>query len=1138
MFYDSMTDTKNSMSHYDYATMVDTKLLLEGWTLQDRINIIRDRKSNRCRPEQQECSYVDIKLWETSVGGSSKENFQKRLVWDGLTIDDVAWIINPPDKDIPKHPDWWDLLQLIRFKANTFNDSGILDDRCNNRPFVHAWRSVAAWALQELRKDFIDQSYYSKISESAWIDFGQALLDKLCVTSDQALWALFNERRSPDQILMAYFNNKDSQRNGAAHVIYDQFIVELKESNYNILLDTYPVMGRLLSLIVMHWQNNCRELLQRLIECWPMLSKNFVFPMSASLDAVQLDVSDPHNEGRTVAILRFGAILNGKKIVYKPKCLKLDLAYNKVLEVLNQESVLPKLKMVAVLSLDGYGFVDYIEHRLSNDISELRSFYKNTGRIIAILHLLGCTDCHYENLIAIGDQPLVIDLETLFEVDLCKSNENSDGSCESIQSIIDRSVLRLGLLPKWILFSGLFKGRYDISALGIQSPSKGLLFPCWVGLNSDGMMPGTSAKNIEVPTCLPFADENDHHHTDFTKEICSGFLEQIGEILRIRLRLIETIKVFMNIDRRIVFRGTRRYCDIIQEMLEPKSLKLSTTQGFVVEQINKNWVLIDQPSSLWTLHDAELCQLYQLNIPYFSHPIDRDLLVPMQGMEAINCWIKRTGLVSALERLKLLNSSEMQFQATLIRGSLEARRLDHLNDNLKLFSVCGEQITQEKIISLNDFAESTKFGLDVCEELWDEAIINKDGCPEWLGIEPRGNFMSYQFGLLGSSIYSGKIGIALAMAKLSLVYSKTNLNLSTLWRNRASACIEHLDAENKGYTTSVFPRMSDKQPLGMLGLGGILLGLYLLQEANVDNAAYLSNKLISSMRRDLIMEDTCLDILEGVAGLIGPLLLAGTSRSLDLAFSCGERLLALQQENGSWARNGDQVSADISQLLGPYPKITSARRRSLGSSTTGFCSGTSGIGAALGRLAHSTSYLPFEDAARKALLYEREEKIKIEKVCNSFYTNTIEKCELPLWGEGLSGIILSRFVLQAASLNDDAFILDVDNARDEIYNLFMRIDKTHEFDNSFAYGRLGLYCLLNLQPKANHESMQATKIDDDCAKTKKEHLAGYQNLTSIKYSMPDQLGLFTGKSGLALWMLEQPCNLNWIQLLLTAGLLW
>ena len=44
----------------------------------------------------------------------------------------------------------------------------------------------------------------------------------------------------------------------------------------------------------------------------------------------------------------------------------------------------------------------------------MRRFYHRQGALLALLYVLDGTDMHYENLIAVGEQPVLVDVETLF----------------------------------------------------------------------------------------------------------------------------------------------------------------------------------------------------------------------------------------------------------------------------------------------------------------------------------------------------------------------------------------------------------------------------------------------------------------------------------------------------------------------------------------------------------------------------------------------------------------------------------------------------------------------------------------------------------------------------------------------------
>jgi hypothetical protein len=46
-----------------------------------------------------------------------------------------------------------------------------------------------------------------RLSTNTWLDLGEALLKRLCSTADQALWDLFNQRRTPGQILLTHLGD-------------------------------------------------------------------------------------------------------------------------------------------------------------------------------------------------------------------------------------------------------------------------------------------------------------------------------------------------------------------------------------------------------------------------------------------------------------------------------------------------------------------------------------------------------------------------------------------------------------------------------------------------------------------------------------------------------------------------------------------------------------------------------------------------------------------------------------------------------------------------------------------------------------------------------------------------------------------
>jgi lantibiotic modifying enzyme len=129
-------------------------------------------------------------------------------------------------------------------------------------------------------------------------------------------------------------------------------------------------------------------------------------------------------------------------------------------------------------------------------------------------------------LIASGDQLVLIDTETLLEADLRDliSDDGDDPEALSpLQSSMQGSVLRSGLLPQWLMAGVGRKTAFDISALGVQPPPPVLEQPGWLGLNSDGMIAGRSSQLCELPTSLPVGLGSPLRLTDFAEQLGEGF---------------------------------------------------------------------------------------------------------------------------------------------------------------------------------------------------------------------------------------------------------------------------------------------------------------------------------------------------------------------------------------------------------------------------------------------------------------------------------------------------------------------------------------------------------------------------------------------------------------------------------------
>ena len=1095
-------------------------LLREGWNLHERLRVAGVMDISRSGDIASR-SEAQLDAWRKVVAPDNSSNFDKRLLWDGLTLRDAAWALQPEDDEVPSAPAWWGSLQQIRDAAQKASfplaPSDPLAEFGKGLPFVHVWRPAASWALQKLQ-DHCDQLAPSLVlSDQAWLALGQSLLERLCTVADQALWELFNQRRTPGQMLLAHLGTNADGNGQPVQEAYDCFVAELLTSGYELLLVEFPVLARLLAEITDLWLGASEEMLRRLAASRMELDQQFHIPPSAVLKGIQLGLSDPHRGGRAVAILSFAELSSDghTKVVYKPKDMLVDLVYQQFLQRLNNASTLTPLRCLAVVSKEGYGFMEWVEHRLCSNDAELAQFYFNAGRTMAVLHLLGCTDCHYENLIASGDQLLLIDTETLLEADLRDliSDDGDDPEARSLlQTSMLGSVLRSGLLPQWLLAGAGRKRAFDISALGVQPPPPEREMPGWLGLNSDGMMAGRITQPCELPTSLPVGLGSGQRLTDFVDALCAGFSDQLQEAIRLRTLLQGELEAFQGKPRRLVARATRLYFTIQRQMLEPAALRSAVAHGLKLEQLSRSFVLASEKPLNWPMFHAELFQMGRLDIPFFEHLIDGEELPLADGLGPIHGFMKASGLAAAERRLLDLDQNEINFQLQLIRGSITARHLKvgQPSSSAKILTQPAASIT----LLAEDIYRQEAFRLG--EELWAAAIHDRKGRPEWLGMDLGADGESFHFGLIGPSLYSGSSGIAVLFARLALVSEGSD---GMLWRQRAWACFEGLAEQAERNSNDQLFRLVRDLPYGISGTGGTLLALSLLEQADVPAAASLAALLLQQLRPERLLNDEDVDLIGGVTGLIGPLLLQNKPEALALAQVCGDRLLTLQLENGGWP-SGD---ANVSHRKPPL---------------TGFSHGAAGMAAALARLAQATNKARFTDAVRRAVAYERSVYVSDQRNWPDFRTTSQPNQFMLSWCHGAPGILLARQVLQAAGLGDDQMVGEISVARDSTMAALERASAVAPDSAShLCCGALGLTSLLRVHADAS-DLMVATQV---CAAEseliRRAQTSGGYTFFSVDNGSLNLPGLFTGKAGVALALLEASTGQRWMPQVLSGGLL-
>ena len=1051
--------------------------------------------------------------WLQTVSPDEPHKLQRRLDWENLDWDDFYSQLSKQPKFIYGDESIWET--ALKRAINCLSDHwsiGLLDTKeYDDMPFVDVWWPIAVDIKMQLQNKFGVQN--TLISPSIFEQLSHYLLKRLCSLGDQVLWEEFTKGRSAGAILLAHLGSSGDGNGPPTREHYESFVQKHRREGLASILEEYPVLRRLIGSVIALWQQGSEEMIQRIINDRDVIEQVFQISKLDQLIAVKQGLSDPHRGGRAVSVLTFeGKTGLRKKIVYKPKDMRLDSIYQQALADINSHSKLKSLRTLSIYPGNGYGYMEFVEHKICQDIKELKAFYTNAGRLTAVLNLLGCTDCHYENLIASEDQLILIDTETLLEADLPDHISDSRSQTESsepsnLNKRFQGSVLRSGLLPQW-MFAGDGKFAFDISALGIAPPKEATTQTTgWLGINSDGMMPGKIKTNVELQTSLPVGIGATNVFDRYLDDFCNGFSIQCDEIRLIKDRWLKPNSIlyqFAGLPRRIVLRATRVYFAIQRQQLEPSSLRSSWSQALKLEQLTRSFLMAEEKPLHWPIYAAESSQMQHLDIPFFTHLIDSSSLVLDHNNSTLANFIKKSGLQAALDRLKNLNSEEILFQLRLIRGASEARNLGtSLNSTLDADALLPSNSQAEPLETTINQAV-----LSIVQHILDSAICDSNGHIEWLGMDLGADGESFSFGPVGISLYGGSIGIFSLLRCLEKKQICLDRTVDV-----QSSILKPLKEIVSSTSSDQLRRWWRDQSLGLSGCGGILLTLALHHEYE------LGEQLIDGALTRYINSDQQMDVIGGCTGLIGSLLQYGSKKSQELAYRSGEHLVTNQADSGGWSKTSNQKA-----LLG-------------------FSHGTAGFAAALARLNVATGEKKFKLAAEKALTYERSHFNLEEKNWPDFRIFNSKSDDAPTfmtsWCHGAPGIALGRACLWGTELWDEQCIEEISIATQTTLSM-----KTLKMDH-LCCGTLGLMVILEIiasgpwpldptlrqqcQQSANHyrklaiARCQTDKLDLRCFTTSEGTLM-----------LP---GFYTGLSGMAHSLLHDKFSKSIVFQLISSGLL-
>lgn len=908
--------TDHSPAWYQALTLIErlSSLRATGITVEGR-KFNKERAADR------------LERWRASPVFGRESLFEARLALDQLSEDELLYLLGEPAETVKARfgdsPAW-----LARL-ADAFSAAGADNVPAKQLPagdagiflaVIHPLisRSCAALrrGLEELLREYphapvhiyrIENTLYSNLFSQLLSVLNRTVVLELNVARLQGLldgdtpeerFASFGERiRQPEHALA--------------------------------LLREYPVLARLLVTHADNWLNFALEFCRHLCADWEQIKASLCDDEPGVLTEIKAGAGDSHRQGRTVVIMTFAS---GFQLVYKPRSMAVDLHLQDLLSWLNERGDHPPFRLTKILDYGTHGWSEFIAAEDCPTLAAVGRFYERQGGYLALLYALEAVDFHYENLIAAGEHPVLIDLESLFHP---RSDEAPATHSEQLAAkTLNRSVLRIGLLPQRVWFTADYEG-IDVSGLGAAEGQRSpFAVPYWEGGGTDEMHIAHKRIAMTGGQHRPMYAGAQVDLTHYQDALVAGFTSVYKTLMRHRDELLSPagpLEHFAQDEVRVILRPTKTYFKLLHESYHPNLLRDALDRDRFLDRL---WAEVEHLPALAKVISAEQADMRCGDIPVFTtRPCSRHLWTSTGQM--VFDFFGDTGMSHVRHRIAHLSSDDLTAQAWIISASFTSLSMGTQQARSPSYQLPA---TPPRADSQQLLTAARAVG-DRLETL---ALRGEEGDAAWLGLSL---FNQRNWTLLpaGLDLYSGLPGIALFLAYLGSVSGERRyLDLAEAARTTMRRQVElHRDVL--------------KSVGGFAGWGGVIYALTHMAALLNSREIYDEARALVELLPELIESDESLDVIGGSAGCIGSLLslhhTIPTERAVEMAVRCGERLIARAQP--------------MDEGIGWLTPIQ--RTRPL----TGFSHGAAGMAWALSRLFAVTGEKRFREAALAAVAYER-----------------------------------------------------------------------------------------------------------------------------------------------------------------------
>ncbi len=534
-------------------------------------------------------------------------------------------------------------------------------------------------------------------------------------------------------------------------------------------LEALPGLAYVVGLTCQQWRDVTVEMFERLRADLPTLRRNlWGWADPGPLDRFTGGAGDRHAGGRSVALLYFAA---GHAVVYKPKDLTTALALTDLIAYLNAAGLPLGLATHTVLLRGKHGWEEIIAAGPCDSPDAFSRYYRRLGMLMRLMQLLEGRDLFADNLIAAGDQPVLVDVECVLYPRTAPP-PSMDARQRTLAEALESSIVRTSMaVQPWV--SGPDGRSLDLGCL-----------------SHAGDAPGASlgGSNLPLPSYRPWHGDVTADPWEHFDDVIAGYRDMQAALVANRDGLLAPdgpLGLFHGARVRYIWRNTFDCQTLLRASLGPLALVDGAAREAVLggvlrnafRMLHENTERTDVPE----VAEEELAAFRELDVPLFESRTASTSAFTPAGRE-IPGHFEGTAWQRLHDRVTTVDTFDLDGHLAVLTACMEAARYgtetalavtDSADDDRAAGVEAGPPGVAPRRLAVPSRRSGPMDGtqlLDIACGIADDLLAARyrgsDDPAGWLGLAWYPVPDLHQIQILPPDLLSGAGGVALFLAEL------------------------------------------------------------------------------------------------------------------------------------------------------------------------------------------------------------------------------------------------------------------------------------------------------------------------------------------------------------------------------------